>query len=40
MLERGQHFQIEFNLEKNSYFLKDLGIGWGAFVKIEGSLVI
>lgn len=27
--------QIEFNIEKNSYSIKDLGIGFGAFVKLE-----
>lgn len=27
-------------MEKNSYFIQDLGIGQGAFVKIEGSHVL
>lgn len=32
---RGRHLQIEYNIDVNSYFIKDLGIGFGAFVKLE-----
>ena len=27
--------QIEYNIEKNKYMIKDLGIGFGAFVRLE-----
>jgi len=30
--------QIEYNLEKSKYFVKDLGIGFGAFVRLDRSL--
>ena len=36
---RGRHFQIEYCIESNSYRIKDLGIGFGAFVKIDQPLV-
>ena len=32
---RGRHMQIEFNVEECAYKIKDLGIGFGAFVKLE-----
>ena len=31
----GRHFQIKFNTDDLNYYLKDLGKGLGAFVKIE-----
>ena len=37
---RGCHFQIEYCIESNSYRIKDLGIGFGAFVKIDQPLVL
>lgn len=37
---RGRHLQIEYNLEKESYTIKDLGIGFGAFVRLETPLVL
>eukprot|EP01022_Parablepharisma_sp_SALTPOND_P029171 TRINITY_DN72718_c0_g1_i1.p1 TRINITY_DN72718_c0_g1~~TRINITY_DN72718_c0_g1_i1.p1 ORF type:complete len:249 (+),score=18.07 TRINITY_DN72718_c0_g1_i1:118-864(+) len=33
---QGQHFMIEYNVEEDKYFVKDLGIGFGTFAKIEG----
>lgn len=35
---RGRHLQIEYNLERNNYLIKDLGIGFGAFVRLEKPL--
>ena len=35
---RGRHLQIEYNLEKTNYFIKDLGIGFGAFVRLDNPL--
>lgn len=37
---RGRHLQIEYNIEKSSYFIKDLGIGFGAFVRLDKPLVL
>jgi hypothetical protein len=31
--ERGQHFQIQFNPDRLTYYLKDLGVGLGVYVK-------
>ena len=31
----GKHFQIEYALDKKSYMLKDLGNGYGAFVRLD-----
>jgi len=35
---RGRHFQIQFNPDRLSYYLKDLGIGFGVFVKTNEPL--
>jgi hypothetical protein len=35
---RGRHVQIEFSIEKLCYTIKDLGIGFGAFVRLENPL--
>lgn len=32
---RGRHLQIEFSLERNKFLIKDLGIGFGAFVRLD-----
>jgi len=32
---RGRHLQILYSLEKSHYLIKDLGIGFGAFVKLD-----
>jgi len=37
---RGRHFQIEYNIESNTYKIRDLGVGFGAFVKIEHPLLL
>jgi len=36
----GRHFQIEFKLETQKYFVRDLGIGYGTFVRLEYPLVL
>ena len=35
---RGRHMQIEYSIEKNKYLVKDLGIGFGAFVRLDKPL--
>lgn len=35
---RGRHFQIEYSIEDDSYFIRDLGVGQGAFVRLEKPL--
>ena len=35
---RGKHLQIEYNIELNNYQIKDLGVGYGAFVKLARPL--
>jgi FHA domain len=37
--QRGRHFQIRFDPDKLKYFIKDLGIGHGVFVKQEEPIV-
>ena len=37
---RGRHFQIEYIIESNSYKIRDLGVGFGAFVRLEQPLVL
>ncbi len=36
---KGRHFQIAFNRTTLSYFIKDLGKGFGAFYKINAPQV-
>lgn len=36
----GRHFQIEYSPEVNRYRIRDLGIGFGAFVKIDHPLIL
>ena len=31
----GRHFVIEYNIEKSKYIIKDLGIGYGTFVRLN-----
>lgn len=38
MRYRGRHFQIEYSLEEDAYFIKDFGMGQGAFVKLDKPL--
>lgn len=35
---RGRHLQIEYSLDRNCYLIKDLGIGFGAFVRLDQPL--
>lgn len=37
---RGRHFQIEFDIEQMGYKIRDLGIGFGAFAKIDKPLIL
>lgn len=37
---RGRHFQIWFDYLSKQYFIKDLGIGFGAFKKMENGSTI
>lgn len=37
---QGRQFQIAFDLDSNSYKIKDLGIGYGVFVKLQQNLVL
>jgi hypothetical protein len=37
---RGRQFQICFDLETMSYKIKDLGVGYGAFVKLTRPLIL
>ena len=34
-LFRGRYFQIEYIIEKKKYFIKDLWIGYGSFLKFD-----
>lgn len=36
---RGRHFQIQFDLQSYNYFIKDLGVGYGVFVRQEDAIV-
>jgi len=35
---KGRHFLIEYSLEKNIYIIKDLGVGYGTFVRLDYTL--
>ena len=35
-----RHFMIHFSLEKNGYFLKDLGEGTGTFIKVHKEAIL
>ena len=37
---RGRHFQIQYCLESNCYKIKDLGIGYGAYVRLDNPLLL
>lgn len=37
---RGRHFQIEFCTDSNTYKIRDLGIGFGAFTKIDQPVIL
>lgn len=36
---KGQHFQIEYFIPNQCYRIKDLGVGFGAFIRLEYPLV-
>jgi hypothetical protein len=36
---RGKHFQIFYNIEQSKYYIKDLGVGYGSFMKIKTETV-
>jgi hypothetical protein len=36
---RGRHFQIEYKFETNKYCVRDLGVGFGTFAKLDFPLV-
>lgn len=36
---RGRHFQIEYKLDTNKYCVRDLGVGFGTFAKLDFPLV-
>jgi hypothetical protein len=38
MRHKGRHFQIEYSIPDDAYFIKDLGVGQGAFVRIDTPL--
>ncbi|KAL4503883.1 hypothetical protein ABPG72_022513 [Tetrahymena utriculariae] len=37
---RGRHFQLQYDRTSNSYKIKDLGIGFGCFYKLDGPLLL
>lgn len=37
---RGRHFQIEYAIDTNSYRIRDLGVGFGAFIRVDGPLLL
>mmetsp|Transcript_1878 Transcript_1878/g.4046 ORF Transcript_1878/g.4046 Transcript_1878/m.4046 type:complete len:297 (-) Transcript_1878:2849-3739(-) len=39
-LHRGRHFQIAYDVDLDAYFIKDLGVGFGTFIKVEFELTL
>jgi hypothetical protein len=37
---KGRHFKIRFDTETKEYFLKDLGCGFGTFLKVRNEIVL
>ncbi|CAG9329995.1 unnamed protein product [Blepharisma stoltei] len=37
---RGQHFQIYYDLIKDAYYVKDLGVGFGTFLRLASQLIL
>ena len=37
---RGRHFQIMYDIDSNDYLIKDLGVGYGVFVRQEAPIVL
>lgn len=36
----GRHFQIHFNTETMKYYIKDLGNGFGTFIKLQSDCLL
>lgn len=36
---RGRHLEIEYHLDRIKYTIRDLGVGFGAFAKLDNPLV-
>ena len=34
-IHRGRHAKIEYQIEKKGYYIKDLGVGFGAYLKVD-----
>ena len=39
-LYRGRHFQIKYYPETDCYKIKDLGVGFGTFMKMDKSIIV
>ena len=37
---RGRQFQIYYDIDKEGYRIRDLGVGYGAFVKLNKPLIL
>ena len=37
---KGRHFQIRFDIDTSEYFLKDLGCGFGTFLRVNKEIVL
>ena len=37
---RGQHFCVYYDIIRDSYFIRDLSVGFGSFIKLSGPLVL
>jgi hypothetical protein len=36
---RGRHFLIEYNIDLNGYYMRDLGIGFGTFIRTYNTVI-
>eukprot|EP00826_Nyctotherus_ovalis_P007522 TRINITY_DN11898_c0_g2_i4.p1 TRINITY_DN11898_c0_g2~~TRINITY_DN11898_c0_g2_i4.p1 ORF type:complete len:241 (+),score=58.08 TRINITY_DN11898_c0_g2_i4:79-723(+) len=36
----GRHFQIQYSIEESAYKIKDLGVGFGTYVRLENPLAL
>jgi hypothetical protein len=39
-MHRGRHFQISFDVKSESYFLQDLGVGFGCYLKLTQPITL
>lgn len=37
---KGRHFQIRYDIDTNDYYMKDLGCGFGTFLKVKEEIVL